>query len=661
MAFKHIRSIINEASTDQTLYTVPAGKEFVLLRTRARYEGEPSSGDDSGDITASNGTQDFAEINGALNEAGTTTVNGVTAPYYSKTVGNNEYYVTRAYSSFQDAVVWAITAYDLSSEATHWEPNTDDGSMAYVISNASSPVGLTFTASSYKTGTPPTFSSAGMPPAQISYEGYDMFSDMSGTASLTTNFTYEGRTYDYCYALSNGYYIVYPYDFGNGNEWALYGWAGNGSSVTPVGRYTAPNGSYIDVADAGGSGGGYVSDGTFHYGQTPSFFISSSALPSPESTYYAGVFEYDAQSGKYLGRRGASAGAYLNYSNGYFYFGYNGSATRECYTTEANFFGTNTFNGAGSGGIGGKTITIQEEIPFNFNYDDNPSFTVTESSIPSLVGTYSFSLGTAWRYFKDDDNTISLYWDGSTILSFMQGNNMICSQTFQNQSSMESGVYGTHTWSYTESITIVRGVASSGGGSGTGNSVSVSFKVNSSNAFETIDIGSNAVAKGQAWKTLYEAGTLIKVNATVADAMAEIMGLELKAGTWESVGGNGGGSSSSAWGGSNTVTASGFASIAIPGSGFITSPNGTYTYNASTDRYEYADSGDDVLFYINNTHDMVNGNEVYYQLRYRSPKTGTVESDNIAYGQTSQTFTSQGTWYDVQGQMQLDQDAVVTV
>lgn len=208
MAFKHIRSIIREASTDQTLYTVPSGREFVLLRTRARYAG----------------------------------------------------------------------------------------------------------------------SSSGVFPEWISCEGKGHFEEASGFAQLRYNLEVDGNTYSYGYELSGGYYLVYPYDLGNGAEWVLYGWGGN-HSQSPVGRIAFSDGSSLEVTDASG------------------YFVESN--------------------------------------------------------------------------------------------------------------------------------------------------------------------------------------------------VSVSFKVNSNDAFEAIIVGSNAVANGQKWKTLHEAGSTIKANATAADAMAEIMGIELKAGTWESVGGGG--------------------------------------------------------------------------------------------------------------------------
>ena len=156
MAFRHIRSIISEASADQTLYTVPSGKEFMLLRTRARYEGGSSSGDGSGDIIASNGTVIFARVNGAFNRAGTTTVHGVTAPYYSRILDSGtSYYVTRVYSIAHLSVMWIITTYDASGTAENWVEDEGFSAMAYVRSTATSPVGLTFES---EHGTPPTFS-----------------------------------------------------------------------------------------------------------------------------------------------------------------------------------------------------------------------------------------------------------------------------------------------------------------------------------------------------------------------------------------------------------------------------------------------------------------------------------------------------------------------
>ena len=156
MAFRHIRSIISEASADQTLYTVPSGKEFMLLRTRARYEGGSSSGDGSGDIIASNGTVIFARVNGAFNRAGTTTVHGVTAPYYSRILDSStSYYVTRVYSIAHLSVMWIITTYDASGTAENWVEDEGFSAMAYVRSTETSPVGLTFES---EHGTPPTFS-----------------------------------------------------------------------------------------------------------------------------------------------------------------------------------------------------------------------------------------------------------------------------------------------------------------------------------------------------------------------------------------------------------------------------------------------------------------------------------------------------------------------
>ena len=169
MAFRHIRSIISEASADQTLYTVPSGKEFMLLRTRARYEGGSSSGDGSGDIIASNGTVIFARVNGAFNRAGTTTVHGVTAPYYSRILDSGtSYYVTRVYSIAHLSVMWIITAYDVSGTAENWVAEEGFSAMAYVRSDATSPVGLTFES---EHGTPPTFSLGGNSSGGSSVEG----------------------------------------------------------------------------------------------------------------------------------------------------------------------------------------------------------------------------------------------------------------------------------------------------------------------------------------------------------------------------------------------------------------------------------------------------------------------------------------------------------
>lgn len=169
MAFRHIRSIISEASADQTLYTVPSGKEFMLLRTRARYEGGSSSGDGSGDIIASNGTVIFARVNGAFNKAGTTTVHGVTAPYYSRILDSStSYYVTRVYSMAHLSVMWIITTYDASGTAENWVEDEGFSAMAYVRSTETSPVGLTFES---EHGTPPTFSLGGNSSGGSSVEG----------------------------------------------------------------------------------------------------------------------------------------------------------------------------------------------------------------------------------------------------------------------------------------------------------------------------------------------------------------------------------------------------------------------------------------------------------------------------------------------------------
>lgn len=169
MAFRHIRSIISEASADQTLYTVPSGKEFMLLRTRARYEGGSSSGDGSGDIIASNGTVIFARVNGAFNRAGTTTVHGVTAPYYSRILDSStSYYVTRVYSMAHQSVMWIITSYDASGTAENWVEDEGFSAMAYATSTETSPVGLTFES---EHGTPPTFSPGGNSSGGSSVEG----------------------------------------------------------------------------------------------------------------------------------------------------------------------------------------------------------------------------------------------------------------------------------------------------------------------------------------------------------------------------------------------------------------------------------------------------------------------------------------------------------
>lgn len=197
MAFRHIRSIISEASADQTLYTVPSGKEFMLLRTRARYEGGSSSGDGSGDIIASNGTVIFARVNGAFNKAGTTTVHGVTAPYYSRILDSGtSYYVTRVYSIAHLSVMWIITTYDASGTAENW--NAEDGYMAYARSTETSPVGLTFES---EHGTPPTFSLGGNSSGGSSVEGNVSvsFKVNSGNAfdeiSIGSNAVANGKTW----------------------------------------------------------------------------------------------------------------------------------------------------------------------------------------------------------------------------------------------------------------------------------------------------------------------------------------------------------------------------------------------------------------------------------------------------------------------------------
>lgn len=58
MAFKHIRENITNTNTDQTIYTVPAGKEFVLTRKRAR----DASADHVGTVTFKLGTSTIEEL-----------------------------------------------------------------------------------------------------------------------------------------------------------------------------------------------------------------------------------------------------------------------------------------------------------------------------------------------------------------------------------------------------------------------------------------------------------------------------------------------------------------------------------------------------------------------------------------------------------------------
>lgn len=58
MAFKHIRENITNTNTDQTIYTVPAGKEFVLMRKRAR----DASADHVGTVTFKLGTSTIEEL-----------------------------------------------------------------------------------------------------------------------------------------------------------------------------------------------------------------------------------------------------------------------------------------------------------------------------------------------------------------------------------------------------------------------------------------------------------------------------------------------------------------------------------------------------------------------------------------------------------------------
>ena len=114
-------------------------------------------GGGGGDLTATGGSMDFTPLNGAWTQAGTTTVDNVTAPYYSRSEGGKTYYLTRANSLFEGAIVWAITDYDLSGEADEWVPNINEACMAYVNNNGTSPVGLTFSVTYNFEGIAPTF------------------------------------------------------------------------------------------------------------------------------------------------------------------------------------------------------------------------------------------------------------------------------------------------------------------------------------------------------------------------------------------------------------------------------------------------------------------------------------------------------------------------
>ena len=61
MAFKHIKHLFNASGVSETLYTVPSGKEFVLLRKRARCLS--SSGGASGQVSFSSNNNTLETIN----------------------------------------------------------------------------------------------------------------------------------------------------------------------------------------------------------------------------------------------------------------------------------------------------------------------------------------------------------------------------------------------------------------------------------------------------------------------------------------------------------------------------------------------------------------------------------------------------------------------
>lgn len=82
MAFKHIKHLFNASGVSETLYTVPSGKEFVLLRKRARYLSS------SGSTGNNSGNTDSYELSGEFQA----NYNGIFTYYDNSGYGNTPTY-----------------------------------------------------------------------------------------------------------------------------------------------------------------------------------------------------------------------------------------------------------------------------------------------------------------------------------------------------------------------------------------------------------------------------------------------------------------------------------------------------------------------------------------------------------------------------------------
>ena len=71
---------------------------------------------------------------------------------------------------------------------------------------------------------------------------------------------------------------------------------------------------------------------------------------------------------------------------------------------------------------------------------------------------------------------------------------------------------------------------------------SVQFKLGE-DTVDTINVSANSVVLSNSTKTLVEAGTVIGMYSTIGGLKTDVMGLELKAGTWSTIGTGGGGAS----------------------------------------------------------------------------------------------------------------------
>jgi len=107
---------------------------------------------------ASGGTGDFAALNGNWTESQTyhTYLDNITWSVYTKTVGNQTYYLEYLYSNFQSSNLWVVLTY-YETEYTNWTPNVSEASVCYASTSTWDFWDATFYAGNNYSGTPIDF------------------------------------------------------------------------------------------------------------------------------------------------------------------------------------------------------------------------------------------------------------------------------------------------------------------------------------------------------------------------------------------------------------------------------------------------------------------------------------------------------------------------